>query len=403
MLLPDALLLLILFAAAAVDALRGIRALAAVVVTSDPALKWFKDRHSTISLGLPSRPPEIAELRVNLELPPGITALERVATIDTRQSTTVTLRCLPNQRGRFLVDTCHVAAVSPWRLWHVQSRKAINTEIRVFPDLEGERGAKMLFLRKSGGLRTQRLLGRGREFERLRDYMHGDSFDEIYWKATARRGKPVVKVFQMERTQDVYVIIDSSRFGARNRALDRFVSAALMVALAAENQGDNFGLVTFSDRVHHFVPAARGKGHFSRCRESIYDLNASRVSPDLEELFTFLQLRIHKRSLLLFLTDLGDPLLAETFSRESHMLARRHVVVVSRLEDPNVRPLFSGASAQTTEEVHSRLAGHLQWVALKDLEKNLNRRGIGVHALRPESAGIDLVQQYVDIKLRQVL
>ncbi|MBV9084080.1 MAG: DUF58 domain-containing protein [Acidobacteriaceae bacterium] len=400
--MPYALLPL-LAAAAAFDALRGTRSLAAITVTAGSPLKWFRGRQSIVSLSLHSEQTRTGHLKLSLDLPESITPVAPVATVRPRADGTVDIACVPNQRGRFSISVCYIAGLSPWQLWHARSPKSIDCEIRVFPDLERETGAKPLFFKKPGGLRPQRQLGRGREFERLREYAHGDSFDEIYWKATARRGKPIVKVFQVERTQDVYAVVDSSRLAAKNSATDRFVSAALMLALAAENHGDNFGLVTFSDRVHDFVPASRGKGHFSRCREAIYDLEARRVSPDFEELFTFLQLRIRKRSLLLFLTDLGDPMLAEMFVRNSRMLARRHVVLVSRLENDYARPLFSGPTPQTAEDICLRLAGHLQWAAFKDLEKNLHRLGIGVHSLRPEAAGIDLVQQYVEVKRRQAL
>jgi uncharacterized protein (DUF58 family) len=294
-------------------------------------------------------------------------------------------------------------AASPWRLWRIRVAKEIKTEIRVFPDLEREPGGKLLLKKKMGGLRTQRTIGRGREFERLREYAPGDSYDEIAWKASARRGRPIVRVFQVERTQDVYAVIDSSRLGARSGAVEQYVSAALMLALAAENNGDNFGLVSFSDRVNHFVSPARGKLHFARCRDAIFDLQASSVSPDFAELFSFLQLRVRRRSLLLFLTDLADPMLAEAFLRDVHLLSRRHVVLVNRLRDQEVRPLFSGALPETQDEVGARLAGHLQWATLKDLERNLGRLGVAISLLTPGSVGLGLVAQYNDVKRRQAL
>ncbi|HEX7359157.1 MAG TPA: DUF58 domain-containing protein [Bryobacteraceae bacterium] len=389
--LPCVLFLLACFAIAVVDAIRSRRTLAEIAVEADGTLTWFQGRES----GLPIRVKPSA--RINLEMPPGIEILED------RHEDRQEIVCLPKERGRFSVKTCHIASVSPWRLWRIRGEKAVNVEIRVFPDLQRERGAKMLLLKKLGGLRTHRMLGRGREFERLRDYVHGDAFDEICWKATARRGRPIVSVFQVERTQDVYVVLDCSRLAAKHGLVDRSVNAALMVALAAENQGDRFGLVAFSDRVDRFVPAARGIGHFSRCRDAVYELQARKVSPDFAELIAFLQLRIRKRSLLLFLTDLGDPLLAELFLRPARMLARRHLVLISRFADEQARPLFSGAAPENTDEIYSRLAGHLQWAAIEELQKDLQRIGIGVHVIGRESAGLDLVQQYAEVKRRQAL
>ncbi len=253
------------------------------------------------------------------------------------------------------------------------------------------------------GARRLRLVGRGRDFERLRDYAPGDSFEEIYWKSTARHGFPIIKVFQVERTQDIYVIIDSSRLSTRHNALEQFVSSALTVALATENEGDNFGLVTFSDRVDHFIRAGKGKAHFSRCRDAIYDLSAKAVSPDFQDLFASLQLQIRRRSLLLFLTDLSDSMLAEAFGRDAQLLARKHLVIVHQLEDEESRPLFSGAVPENVEEIDGRLAGHLQWAKLQNLGRNLRRIGIGMHFLKPGSASADLVGHYLEAKQRQAL
>ncbi len=389
--LPCVLFLLACFAIAVVDAIRGSRAPAEIAVEADGTRKWFQGRPSTLPIRV--KPPA----RIRLEMPPGIEVLED------RHEERQEIVCLPKERGRFSVKSCHVASVSPWRRWRIRGEKAVNVEIRVFPDLQRERGAKLLLLKKPGGLRTHRMLGRGREFERLRDYVHGDGFDEICWKATARRGRPIVSVFQVERTQDVYVVIDCSRLAAKHGIVDRSVNAALMVALAAESQGDRFGLVAFSDRVDRFVPAARGIGHFSRCRDAVYELQARKVSPDFAELIAFLELRIRKRSLLLFLTDLGDPLLAELFLAPARMLARRHLVLVSRFADEQARPLFSGAAPENTEAIYSRLAGHLQWAALEELQKDLHRIGIEVRVIGRESAGLDLVRQYAEVKRRQAL
>ncbi len=138
-----------------------------------------------------------------------------------------------------------------------------------------------LFLHRGAfGLHAQRQVGKGRDFEKLREYVPGDSYDEIHWKATARRGRPITKVFQIERTQEVYVDRwTRSRLSARRSSevsrmrdgappgtstLERFVTAALVLGLAAEQQGDLFGLLTFTDKVETFVRAQKRQGPLQR-------------------------------------------------------------------------------------------------------------------------------------------
>ena len=47
--------------------------------------------------------------------------------------------------------------------------------------------------------------------------------------------------------------------------------------MAAEKQGDLFGLLTFGDKVGNFVRARNGKEHYGACREALYRLEAQSV------------------------------------------------------------------------------------------------------------------------------
>src|SRR5207247_1367554 len=86
-------------------------------------------------------------------------------------------------------------------------------------------------------------------------------------------------------------------------ALDRCVIAALVLALAAQRQGDLFGLVAFSDRIVRFLRARNGRAHFNACRDALFALEPESVSPDFDEIAAFLRLRLRRRALLLFFTD----------------------------------------------------------------------------------------------------
>ena len=78
------------------------------------------------------------------------------------------------------------------------------------------------------------------------------------------------------------------------------MTAALLLAMAAEQQADQFGLIVFSDRVLDFVRARSGQAHFDACRDRLYTVQPQDVSPDFEEVCTFIRLRLRKRALLIF-------------------------------------------------------------------------------------------------------
>ena len=349
--------------------------------------------------------------------------------------------CTAARRGRYPLGRIHYEEASPLGLWAVRRSAATACELRVYPDLRAERRhAAAIFLTRGGlGSHAQRQVGRGREFEKLRDYVPGDSIEDISWKATARRQRPVSKVFQVERTQEVYVLIDASRLSARPAqeateavvsgddepdlvagrviatntvagptVLERYLSSALLLCLAAERQGDLFGLGTFAEGMKHFLRARNGAAHFDACREAIYALEPAAVSPDFEELCAFLRLRLRRRALLVVLTSsLDDPVLAESFLRAVEGVSRQHVVLVNSLRPTGVAPLFSdpdgGAGVVTTGDVYRRLAGHLRWQKLREGEKRLRRLGVGFTLLDETRMTEQIVRGYLNVKQRQVL
>jgi uncharacterized protein (DUF58 family) len=329
------------------------------------------------------------------------------------------------KQGRYPVDWCYLEAASLWGFWSVRSALRINMEIRVYPNLFEERkNLSALFLNRGLGVHAQRQVGKGRDFEQLREYLPGDSFEDIHWKTTAKRGVPITKVYQIERTQQIYVIIDASRLSARSSGgnspsdnrqeaqahaeeittvLQRFITAALIMALAAERQGDLFGLLTFDDKIRSFLKAKMGKAHFDVCRDALYTLQPHQVSPDFAELFTFIGTKIRRRALLVFLTHLDDPVLADSFTQHIDLISRNHVVLVNMIKPAVVKPLFASESVSTVNDIYTNLGGHMAWRQIRETQKVLQSRGVGFAMLNNENLCSEMVSQYLTLKRRQVL
>jgi uncharacterized protein (DUF58 family) len=306
-------------------------------------------------------------------------------------------------RGEFAFTPLYLEAGSPWGLWQTRAELTVNSRLRVYPNLR-DRATAALFRRTADlGVRLHRQVGKGREFDNLRHYLPGDSFEDVNWKATARRGFPTVKLYRVENAQEIYAVVDASRLSAREAILDAYVDAALHLALVAQTQHDRFGLVTFSDRTHRLVRARNGMDHFRLCRETIYNLQPRRVSPDFREVFTSLQLNLRRRSLLMFFTALDDALLAETFEKEIGLLARRHLVLVNVVHPPGLQPLFEGAPPADLDSLYAGLAGQLVSNRLRELQIALQGRGVRMSIVDPARIKQQITSQYLDIKRRQML
>ena len=405
-----ALALLALVAAA--DAWMGRKQLGAIRVTLPGLVRLQKDRESVIELRIHDDAARGRTLRIGLALPAEFSSLHETMLTELLSgaaTSRLSWPCAAARRGRYFLDRCYFETRSALGLWAVRGSSPAETELRVYPNLFEERkNLAALFLHRGHfGIHVQRQVGQGREFEKLREYVHGDSLDEIHWKASAKRGAPVTKVFQIERTQEVYVVLDASRLSARNQGgqpiLERFVTAALVLGLAAEQQGDSFGLITFDEKVRAFVRAKSGSQHFGACRDALYTLQPRPVSPDFEELFSFIRMRMRKRTLLVVLTALDDPMLAESFAQNVTLVARQHLVLASMLTPRGSAPIFSGFAVTQLDEVYERLGGHFLWHKLRELEKVLQRRGVQLSQLDHEKMSAQLVSQYLSVKARQLL
>jgi uncharacterized protein (DUF58 family) len=402
--LPCGAALLLCALVAAVDAVRGRARLDALEAGAPPTVRLTKDVPSRLPIAIANRMREPLAIRLSVATPPGVVSAPFVEEIVVPAGASRwDWSCTGIARGDHPLETLYLEAPSPFGLWLARDTRSLDCAIRVYPNLR-DRATAALFQRTAAeGTRVRRQVGKGREFDNLRRYMPGDGFEDIDWKATARRQFPVVKLYRVEHAQEVYAVIDSSRLSARPDVLESFVNAALHLALVAETQGDRFGLVTFSDRTHKFVRARRGMDHFRLCRETIYNLAASRVSPDFRDVFTALQLNLRRRALLVFFTSLDDTLLAETFEREVPILARRHVVLVNVIEPPGLKPLFTDASAADLDALYSGLAGQLISNRLRHLALALSNRGVRLSVVDPRRIKTQVTSEYLEVKRRQVL
>lgn len=377
-----------------------------------------RGRTGTISLRL-ERPEGDAGGRIlcGLELPEGLEPNEDAAAFDLPPgggAHQFGLEVTARERGNHLLGSAHLELASAFRLWVVRGGFRLDHPFLVPPDITRERRAfAAAFLpRHLAGLKLQRQLGRGREFDKLRDYQPGDGFDEIHWKATARRSKPVTKTFQVETTQEVHVLLDASRLsgrrlpddnGVQQTVLERQVVAALALAGLAKRQGDRFGLILYADQVLASLAARSGPAHFSTCRDTLALAEVRPVSPDPKELFTHVAARLRRRSLLLLMTDLSDEVGAEQYLRHLPLLTRRHLVLVVQPQPPQLAPVFRGPAPSTERQLQESLAWHWEWETMNRALAGLSKVGArGLLASGPDYVTL-VMNRYLNLRQRQAL
>jgi len=181
--------------------------------------------------------------------------------------------------------------------------------------------------------------GQGMEFAEVREYQAGDEVRSIDWNVTARMGRPFVKRYVEERELTVMMVIDlsgSSRFGTRARFKHELaIELAGVVALAATRSNDRAGMLLFTDRIEHALPARKGRKHALRMiRDLLVTQPVGRGTSMSVAVDRLMRLLPH-RSVVFLCSDF----LSDDLERPLARLAQRHDVIAVTLEDPAERSL----------------------------------------------------------------
>jgi uncharacterized protein (DUF58 family) len=408
-----AALLGLLALAAALDAALPAPALEALSLRAEPVLRLARGRKGRLSLQLQKagRTAPLA-LRLGLELPEGLDGGEplREAQLGPGPGPhRVDWELMPARRGRWRLGALRVEAPSRLGLWLRRRELPLECEVRVAPSLEHERRSLAHYLlRRGGGVRALRVSGQGREFDKLREYSPGDAFGDIDWKATARKARPVSRVYQVERTQELTVAVDVSRLSARpaaggrpgDTALEAHLRAALALQLAAAAQGDRFGLVAFGGRLHGQLAPASGAAARHAATELLSRLQPSHESPDYRELAGALGQRRGRRGLLVLLACLDDPLAGEQCLQAAPELTRGHAVLALSSRRSGVEPAFS-RPLEPGEDLADALAAQWRYHGLRRLAQGLRVHGAQLAWVKEERLAQQAVSLYVRARERQ--
>ncbi|MBI1749373.1 MAG: DUF58 domain-containing protein [Acidobacteria bacterium] len=316
---------------------------------------------------------------------------------------------LPVARGDARLGAAFLRYQSPARLAERWARADLAQTVRVYPNLE-EAKRHTIYLIRSRQVelekRLKRLRGRGHEFESLREYREGDELRDICWTATARRAVPITKVYQLERSQPVWLCLDAGRLlRARVRQLSKLdyaVNATLALAHVALFSGDRVGLIAYGRQVQQRLNAGRGSPHLRALVEQLAFVRAEPYEADhLRAAQLVLSVQKH-RSLVVWLTDLAETPATPEVIESALLLAQRHLVLFAVVGHPELSEA-ARQRPQNEEEMYRTVAA-VEMVQRRDLLLGrLRQRGVLTLELTAENLAVPLVNQYLEIKERRLL
>lgn len=245
----------------------------------------------------------------------------------------------PRRRGDREVASVVVRSVGPLGLAARQRALRAPGRVRVLPPFTSRRHlpAALERLRQLDGSASVQVRGQGTEFDSLREWVDGDDARSVDWRATARRGAPVVRTWRPERDRRVLVVLDSSRTSAARIGdaprLDAAMDAALLLAAVAATAGDRVDLLVADRAVRAAVVAQRPPALMPALVQAMAPLEPALVEADWPALVAQVRRRMPHRGLLVLLTPL-EPAAEAGLLPVLASLTALHAVVVASVADP---------------------------------------------------------------------
>ncbi len=324
------------------------------------------------------------------------------------EPTRLTYTVRPPARGDLRFGDLHLRLPGPLGLCARQIRLPAAQAVKVYPDLTALTKEALELARASDAPaeRSQRRPGEGREFESLREYRNGDDYRTIDWKASARRARTMVRVYQPERNQPVLLLLDCGRHMAGKvdgrRKLDHAVDAALRVAKVSLDAGDLVGVLAFASDVRAYLPPRKGREHLRLITEALYRAEAALEESDYGRAYDFAFARSSRRSLVVLFTDLVDPDASGTLVARTLMLRPRHLPMVASLLDEDLQAAAT-AVPRAPQDAYTRQAAARLEDEYRRTAVTLRDSGVLVVRAPARGFGAAAINTYLHVKARGLL
>ena len=251
------------------------------------------------------------------------------------------------------------------------------------------------------GVKRVRKLGHSMEFEQIKEYVPGDDYRTINWKATARKKDLMVNNYTDEKSQQIYCLLNQGRamkmpFEGMT-LLDYAVNAALVLSNVALVRQDKAGLITFAEHLNAFLPADKKPGQMSVILETLYRQQTRFLEADFEKLYSVIRSRISHRSLLILFTNFES---IDSLKREMpslKLIARYHLLLVVFFENTELKQLTQRRT-ETIEDIYIRTIAEKFAFEKRLMVKALHNNGILSILTTPQNLTIDTINKYLELK-----
>lgn len=324
-------------------------------------------------------------------------------------SKTLNYNLRPTRRGEYNFGALNIFVSSPLSLVRRRFRFDQEKTVPCYPSYLQLRKYELMAASNrlhELGVKRMRRIGQSMEFEQIRNYVVGDDYRTVNWKATARVGELMVNQFTDERSQPVYCIIDKGRMMKMPfeglSLLDYAINASLVLSNIALYKQDKAGLITFSEQMGVHLKASRSPSQMKTITEVLFNQKSRYLESNYEVLYANIRRKVTQRSLMLLFTNFDSLSSMRRQLPYLRRMNRSHLLVVVFFENTELRTL-THQKAVSTEDIYLQTVAEKFAFEKRQIVRELHLQGIQALLTAPEHLTVNALNKYLEMKARGMI
>lgn len=293
----------------------------------------------------------------------------------------------------------------------VQRKIEFNEEVEVpvYPSIIEMKNMELKALQRIStiqGIKKLRRIGHSYEFEQIKNYVQGDDYRSINWKASGRKAALMVNQYEDERAQQIYTVIDKSRamkmpFNGMT-LLDYAINSSLVISNIALKKNDRAGLITFAEKTDTIIQAESKKHQLKIILESLYKQETGKEEANYEILMKTVQKVIRGRSLIMLFSNFESNYALERVLPVLRRINFNHVLLVIFFENTEIID-YTNTEADRLTGIYNHAIGRNYISDKYQMIQTLQQYGIQTILTKPEDLSINSVNKYIELKAKGLI
>jgi len=339
---------------------------------------------------------QLRNLKLNFEIGP-------------EETKTVKYTIQPLQRGKYEFGDIQLYISSPLGIAQRRITQPAEQTVAVYPSvLQMKKYELKVFARLNltQGIKRVRRLGHSTEFEQIKNYIQGDDYRSVNWKATSRKAELMVNQYEDEKAQQVYCIIDKSRsmrmpFEGMT-LLDHAINSALVMTNIALRKGDRTGLITFGNKIGSQLQAERNPSQLKRILEILYKQKTHFLEANYELLYFGVRNVIKGRSLVLLYSNFESMYSLQRALPLLRKINQQHLLVVIFFENTELKEAAK-TEAKNIKDIYFKTIAEKFTHEKQLIAQELRKYAIQTILTTPQNLSVDTINKYLELKSRGMI